>query len=330
MFKRNPFLNAVAIFLIALFVSCGNNGNSKTTTWKLGHNFTETHPVHKALVQFANDVEQGTQGRIKISIFPNAILGDDASMIEQLQGDVIQMMKVSTSFVEGFSPLYGIFSIPYLFESREQFFKAMNTDAVKKIYESSRPQGFVALTYFDSGSRSFYTKNKPILHPNDLKGLKIRVIPSPIFVKMIELMGGAATAMPFGEVYTAIQTGTVDGAENNVVSLVEMKHSEVAKQFSFDEHSMTPDVLIVNATAWDSLSEEDKAIILAAAERSTQTGIELWTQRTEEAMKEAEQQGVKFHYPDKAPFQQATASIIEDQMKDPAKAEIITAIREVK
>ncbi len=330
MFKRNLFVKAVAILFIALFISCGNGGGSKSLNWKLGHNFTETHPVHKALMQFAADVEKGTEGRVKITIFPNAVLGDDASMIEQLQGDVIQMMKVSTSFVEVFSPLYGIFSIPYLFDSREQFFKAMNTDAVKKIYDSSRPQGFVALTYFDSGSRSFYTKNKAIMHPNDLKGLKIRVIPSPIFVRMIELMGGAATAMPFGEVYTAIQTGTVDGAENNVVSLVEMKHSEVAKQYSFDEHSMTPDVLIVNTTSWDSLSEEDRAIILAAAERSTQTGIELWAQRTEEAMVEAEQQGVTFNYPDKTPFQTATASIIEEQMKDPAKAEIITAIREVK
>lgn len=319
----------IAVFCMAL-MACGQASNAKTTLWKLGHNFTETHPVHAALQQFAQDVEKETDGRIKISIFPNAVLGDDTSMIEQLQGDVIQMMKVSTSFVEGFSPLYGIFSVPYLFDSREQFFKVMESPIVQKIYESSRPAGFIALTYYDSGSRSFYTKNKPIMSPADLKGLKIRVIPSPIFVRMIELMGGAATAMPFGEVYTAIQTGTVDGAENNVVSLVDMKHGEVAKQYSFDEHSMTPDVLIINNTTWDSLSDVDKAIVSNAAKRSTELEVTLWAETTDKAMVAAENMGVNFNYPDKEPFRQAVAPILEDQMKDPAKAEIITAIRAMK
>lgn len=321
---------AIAVVFAMTLVSCGQSGAAKSTTWKLGHNFTETHPVHISLQQFAQDVEKETEGRVKISIFPNAVLGDDISMIEQLQGDVIQMMKVSTSFVENFSPLYGVFSIPYLFDTREQFFNVMKSPIVEKIYKSSRPQGFTALTYYDSGARSFYTKNKAIMHPNDLKGLKIRVIPSPIFVRMIELLGGAATAMPFGEVYTAIQTGTVDGAENNPVALIDMKHAEVAKQFSFDEHSMTPDVLIVNNTTWDSLSDADRLSISNAAKRSTELQVVLWAESTEKSIIEAEKLGVNFNYPEKGPFRDAVAPILEEQMKDPAKAEIINAIRAMK
>ncbi|MGL4524219.1 MAG: TRAP transporter substrate-binding protein [Spirochaetia bacterium] len=327
---RKKFFVLIIVSMAISVMACGSGSRTKSLQWKLGHNFPQTHPVHIALEQFVKDVESASEGRIKITLFPNAVLGDDTSMIEQLRGDVIQLMKVSTSFVEGFSPLYGVFSIPYLFDSREQFFNVMNSDIVKNIYDSSRPQGFIGLTYYDSGSRSFYTKNKAIMSPADLRGLKIRVIPSPIFVRMIELMGGAATAMPFGEVYTAIQTGTVDGAENNPVALIDMKHGEVAKQFSFDEHSMTPDVIIVNTATWDGLSPEDQQIIQVAADRSTELQVQLWAEMTEKAMITAANMGVTFNYPDKAPFRQAVTSILEEQMQDPAKAAIISAIRATK
>ncbi len=317
--KRAVALVALVVFSVSASVQAGE-------TVKIGHNLVETHSIHQALLQFADDINKESNGRYVIQIFPNAVLGNDTAMIEQLQGGLLQFMKVAASFLDSFEDTYSILSIPYLFESPEHFYRVMDSGIIKPIYESSVDNDFLGLTYFTSGGRSFYTSNKPILSPSDMEGLKIRVMPSPTSIEMVQLLGAHATPLPYGDVYTALQQGLLDGAENSEMALIDMKHGEVAKHYAYDIHTMIPDLLIVSAEFWEELSDDDKAMFVRAAERATKLQIELWDAGIEDAKNQARQMGVTFHEVDKKPFQDAVQPIIEAAMKSPEKAEIIKAI----
>lgn len=315
----------IVLALLAMLSVCTTVRAGETI--KIGHNLVETHSIHQALLQFAKDVEQESNGRFAVQIFPNAVLGNDTAMIEQLQGGLLQFMKVAASFLDSFEDTYSILSIPYLFESPEHFYRVMDSDLVKPIYESSINSDFLGLTYFTSGGRSFYTSSKPILKPSDMEGMKIRVMPSPTSIQMVQLLGAHATPLPYGDVYTALQQGLLDGAENSEMALIDMKHGEVAKHYAYDIHTMIPDLLIVSAEFWNDLSDDDKAIFNRAAEKATKLQIELWDAGIEDAKKEAsEKMGVKFYEVDKKPFQDAVKPIMDEATKNPAKAEIIKGI----
>lgn len=315
----------VVLSLLAALFACSAIRAGETI--KIGHNLVESHSIHQALLQFGKDIEQESQGRFVVQIFPNAVLGNDTAMIEQLQGGLLQFMKVAASFLDSFEDTYSILSIPYLFESPGHFYRVMDSDLVRPIYESSAGSDFLGLTYFTSGGRSFYTSSRPILKPADMAGMKIRVMPSPTSIEMVQLLGAHATPLPYGDVYTALQQGLLDGAENSEMALIDMKHGEVAKHYAYDIHTMIPDLLIVSAEFWNDLSDADKAMFERAAKKATKMQIELWDDGIEAAKKEAsEKMGVEFHEVDKKPFQDAVRPILDQAMKNPAKAEIIKAI----
>ena len=323
-----------AIFAVMAFLLLGLTVNAhageKSWNLKLAHNQTEQHPIHVSLLEFAKELKDSTAGRITVEIFPNAILGNDSAMIEQLRANIVQMVKVSSSFLESFDNTYSIFSIPYLFNSRDQYFKVMKAPVMRKIYEGSRPHGFIGMVDFDAGARSFYTNSKPIHSPADLKGLKFRVMPSPVSIRMMQLLGGQATPLPFGEVYTALQQGLLDGAENSPLPLVDMKHGEVAKHFSYDEHTIIPDLLIINTQTWDEMSEADRELISAAAFRAGDMQKAIWQREADAAVQFCKEKlGVTFYTVDKKPFQEATKAILADYQNDPAFSGLIKEIQAI-
>ncbi|WP_191565960.1 TRAP transporter substrate-binding protein [Metabacillus idriensis] len=302
-------------------------GENETITMRLAHNQSETHPVHKSLTEFARLVEEKTDGTVKIQLYPNGQLGAEREVIELTQTGAVDFAKVSASALESFSEVYSLFSLPYLFDSKEHYYSVMNSKVAQEIYQSTEEIGFIGLSFYDGGSRNFYTKNKPIKHPDDLKGLKIRVQPSATSIKMIELMGGAPTPMSFGEVYTALQQGVIDGSENNETALTDNNHGEVAKQYSYSEHAMVPDMLIMNNTRWQELNEDQKLAISEAAKESTEFHKEVWEKAIAKSIEDAKKKNVTFSTPDKEPFRKAVQPLHEEFAKKESTAEYYKEIR---
>ena len=255
-------------------LALGLAGNSAWAVEKMrfGHGLPEDHAVHKAIVKFADLVRERSKGDIDIKVFSNGVLGGEREMLEQVQNGILEFTKASASPLETFSSDYKVFNLPFVFRDRAHFFKVLESPVGESILASSKKRGFVGLAYYDSGARSFYGR-KPVNTPDDLKGLKIRVQQSPTTIKMIQAIGATPTPMAWGEVYPALQTGVVDGAENNVTALTNGRHGEVCKFYSETEHQIVPDVLVMSATRWDSLRYSylpwaRKFISLSMAERS--------------------------------------------------------------
>lgn len=299
---------------------------SATTILKLSHNQGRTHPVHKSLKYFAEKVQEYTHGDVKVRVYPNGQLGTQRESMELLQNGALDMAKSNASELESFAPAYGAFNIPYLFHNRDHFYKVLTGKVGRDILNSSKGKGFIGLTYYDGGARSFYA-NKAIRTPSDLKGMKIRVQPSPTAIEMIKLMGGSPTPLAFGELYTALQQGVVDGAENNPTALTSSRHGEVAKIYSMDEHTMIPDVLVISETSWNKLSSADKKAIRKAARESMMYHKKLWTKVIKKAMEKAKKtMGVSFIEVNKQPFIDAVKPLHDEALQKPAIASYVKAI----
>ncbi|MCM3653880.1 TRAP transporter substrate-binding protein [Metabacillus litoralis] len=321
----------VCALLVGILSSCSNkaSGDENSVTLRLAHNQSETHPVHKSLVEFAKLVEEKTDGSINVQLYPNGQLGSEREVIELTQTGAIDVAKVSASALESFNDVYSLFSLPYLFDDREHYYSVMNSDIAQDIYQTTDKIGFIGLTFYDSGIRNFYTKNKAIMHPDDLKGLKIRVQPSATAIEMIKLMGGAPTPMSFGEVYTAMQQGVIDGSENNETALTDNNHGEVAKQYSYSEHSIVPDILIMNNDRLQELTEEQRKAISEAAKESNAFHKIVWDEAIQKAIKDAKEMGVTFSTPDKEPFQKAVQPLHKKFAENESTGKYYQEIREM-
>ena len=307
-------------------VGCGVSSNtegkqegtsSKKRIIRIAHSQAETHPEHIGLLKFKEYVEEELGDKYEVQIFPNELLGSQTKAIELTQTGAIDFVLVGTPNLENFAKVYEIFSMPYLFTSEEAYHAAMNDETyMKKIYESTDDTGLRVVTWYNVGTRNFYAK-KAIKTPDDLKGLKIRVQQSPASVNMANAFGAAASPMSFGEVYTAIQQGVIDGAENNELALTSNKHGEVAKYFSYNKHQMVPDVLVANLKFLNGLSKEDRAVFEKAAKISTQVEQEEWDKQVEEAKEYAQKEmGVKFLDVDVQLFRKKVLGVQKQMLKD--------------
>lgn len=298
-------------------VGCSSTSNDDVRVMRVAHNQGEEHPIHLALKQFEKIVEEKTENKIDIQVYPNELLGGQREAVELTQTGAIDIAVGSISLLESFNKAYSVFNLPYLFDSTEHYHSVMNdADIMDGIYDSTRESGFVGLTWFDAGSRNMYTTDKPILKPEDLKGKKIRVQQSQTNIRMMELLGGSATPMSFGEVYTALQQKVIDGAENNELALTNNKHGEVAKHYSYNQHAMIPDILIMNSKLLESLSEEHRKIILDAADEINKFEVDAWEDKVSEAVKQSEEMGVKFYYPEIEPFKEKVLPLHEEMTQD--------------
>ena len=276
---------------------------------------SETHPEYTGMEKFKEVVEEKLGDKYEVQIYPNELLGGQTKAIELTQTGAIDFVVAGTPNLEIFADVYEVFSMPYLFTSEEAYFASMNdTDYMEKVYESTDDTGLRVMTWFNVGSRNFYAK-KPINTPDDLKGLKMRVQQSPASVKMANAFGAAASPMSFGEVYTAIQQGVIDGAENNELALTENKHGEVAKYYSYTMHQIIPDVLIANLKFLNGLSDEEKEIFYNAAQQATETEMEAWDTQVEKAKKIAQDDmGVEFIYPDINLFKDKVSNVQQEML----------------
>lgn len=325
-------MKKIASILLALglaaasMTGCANSGaaNSAEATAQnpmvltLAHGLSETHTVHIAMTEFADRVKERTNGRITVRILPNGQLGSENENMEQLMAGVVSMTKVSAPGLATYNESYHTFGLPYVFDDTQNFYHVMDSPQMQDFFLSSEKDGFVTLTYYTSGARSFYTKNKAIRTPEDLKGLKIRVQDMKSQTDMMKALGGIPVAMSYGDVYTSLQTGIIDGTENNETALTTGKHGEICKVYSTDQHAMIPDVMVMSAKIWKTISPEDQQIILEAARESTESHKIAWDAAIEEAIWEAEtKMGVEFvNDVDKEAFRQATSGMIDEYCQD--------------
>lgn len=314
--KRIKALLLAAITSLSV-VGCSSSKDNEAKVMRVAHNQGEEHPIHLALKEFEKIVEQKTNNEIDIQVYPNELLGGQREAVELTQTGAIDIAVGSISLLESFNKSYSVFNLPYLFDSKEHYHSVMNDDEImNKIYESTRESGFVGLTWFDAGSRNMYTTDKPVMKPEDLKGKKIRVQQSQTNIRMMELLGGSATPMSFGEVYTALQQKVIDGAENNELALTNNKHGEVAKHYSYNQHAMIPDILIMNAKLLDSLSEKHRNIILDAVNEINKFEVDAWEDKVNEAVEQSKKMGVNFYYPDIEPFKEKVLPLHEEMTQD--------------
>lgn len=266
------------------------------------HALDQAHPVHAAIVHMAERLAQLSAGRVQLKIFPNGQLGSETDSIEQVQRGALAMAKTSAATLEGFLPEMALFGMPYLFRDEAHYWRVLEGPIGERLLAAGHRVGLHGLCYYDSGSRSFYTVGSAVERPEDLEGLKIRVMHSKSSMDMVSQLGGAPTPVPWGELYAALQQGMVDGAENNPPSLLSSRHFEVTKFYSLDEHTRIPDVVIFSYPLWRGLGAEVQAWLAQAAADSVVFQRKLWKQKTEESLRALEAGGVRVVRPDKEPF----------------------------
>ncbi|MBJ2176227.1 TRAP transporter substrate-binding protein [Aureibaculum sp. A20] len=312
--------------LFASIISCEKVDDTKMLY--LAHGLPQTHPVHKGILEFKKALEIKSGGTLKVKIFPDAQLGSEREVLELLQIGSVAATKVSAATLSNFVPEYHILGIPYLFRDKQHQFDVLEGPIGKSILEKGSKFWLRGLCYYDAGSRSFYTSTKAIRTPEDLKGLKIRVMNNQMAINMVNSMGGSATPLAYGELYTAIQQGVVDGAENNPPSFVSSNHYEISKYYTLDQHSSVPDVLLIGTKYWDKLSDEEKIWVQEAADESAQAEKVFWNNSVEESMKIAKEAGVEIIIPDKSLFAEKSKSVVEEFVKEhPEMASIVEQIK---
>jgi tripartite ATP-independent transporter DctP family solute receptor len=303
--RRFPLWICVLGLAVAggMLSSCSRHDD--TIVLKLAHVLDTGHSVHQGMVHMAERLDHYSNGSMRIDIYPSGQLGAERETVELVQIGSLAMTKVSAAPLESFVPAMQVFSIPYVFRNREHYFKALDSQVGKELLASVEVARLKGMGYYDSGSRSFYMVDTPIESPIDIKGKKIRVMKSQTAVKMIAAMGGGATPISWGELYTALQQGVVDGAENNPPSFYLSGHYEVCKYYALNEHTSVPDMLLMSSHIWNSLNEQQQEWLQMAVDDSVAYQRELWRVSTEEALAAVQAAGVIVTNPDKQPFMEA-------------------------
>lgn len=304
----------ILLFTLLAFALSGCRTGENHRVLKLAHGLDQKHSLHLGMLHLAERLHEISGGKMSVDVYPGAQLGSETQCIELVQIGSLAMTKVSSASLEGFVEEYKVFGIPYIIRSREHLFRVLEGETGELLKTSTEKYLFRGLGYYDAGARSFYTVKKPVATPDDLSGQKIRVMKSPMAVSMMQAFGGSATPISWGELYTALQSGVVDGAENNLPSFVTSHHDEVSKHFTFDEHTMLPDVLIISTVVWNKLTEQEQQWLSRAVGESVVYQRKLWAEQELEAFQQAEANGVTFYYPDKQLFMDKVAGM-RDQFR---------------
>lgn len=321
--KKYSFLSTF-ILLYTLVTSCTGANDGKVLYF--AHSLPTSHPVHKGILEMQRMLDEKSGGQLRIKVFPDGQLGSEREVLELLQIGSIAITKVSASALSNFAPEYQVTVVPYLFRDDAHLWRNLEGEVGEQLLASGSEYLLRGLCFYDAGARSFYTKEKPINSPEDLTGLKLRVQNDQMSVAMANTLGASATPMAFSELYTALQQNVVDGAENNIPSFVTSNHFEVCKYYTFDEHTLIPDVVIIGTKFWDKLSDQEKTWLKSAAEESVVKQKQFWKETIVEQMNMLKENGVQFTYPDKTPFQEKSKPIMENLMKDPKMKAIIDKI----
>lgn len=296
---------------------------------KLAHGLDVRHPVHVAMVHLGERLEELSDGTMQVDVYPGGQLCTERECMELLQIGSLAMTKVSASVMENFAPDYQVLNLPFLFRDDEHRFRVLDGEIGEQLLREGESRRLLGLTFYDAGSRSFYTKTRPVHVPADLAGLKIRVQESATAMRMVSALGGSPTPIAWGELYTALQQGVVDGAENNPPSFFTSRHYEVARYFSLNEHTAVPDVLVISTIIWERLSEEQRRWLRQAADESAVLQRSLWRDATEEALRAVAESGVTIIRPDKQLFARQVEGMMASYRSDPRHAALIDRIQSV-
>lgn len=326
-FKRIKWFLLLALLPFA-FGQCTQVQHHKVL--KLAHGLPNDHPVSKSIVFLAQRCDELSNGELTIKIYPSGQLGSEQQNVELLQLGSLAMTKVSAAVLEGFSKDYKALGLPYIFRSKEHYFQVCDSDIGKDILLSTEKKWLRGMAFYDAGSRSFYSTKKTIRTPDDLAGMKIRVMKSKTAMKMVEALGGSPTPMSWGELYTALQSGVVDGAENNPPTFFASHHYEVCKHYTLDEHASIPDVLIMSKYIWDHLTPKEQEVLQQAVNESVVKERALWAAAENDAFVALKKAGVEIIRPDKTLYSAKVQAMYEDYKSDPKVYDYITRIKNMK
>ncbi|MFQ8432409.1 TRAP transporter substrate-binding protein [Amaricoccus sp. W119] len=316
-----------ALLASAALVSAASAQECETTL-RSSDTHPDGYPTVEGVKAMAEEVKEKTGGRICIEVFPSSQLGEEKDTIEQTQFGVIDMVRASFGTFNDIVPETQIFSLPYLFRSSEHMYTVMDGPIGEELAATFEQYDLIALAYYDGGARSFYNSQKPIESIDDLAGMKFRVMQNDVFVDMMSALGANATPMPYGEVYSSIQTGVIDGAENNYPSFDSSGHAEVAKYFTLDEHLMVPELVAISKVTWDNMTPEDQAVLREAAKNSAVTERELWAAQEKASEEKVVAAGVEIVKEiDKTPFIEAMTPVYEKYVTTPEAKDLVDRIQ---
>ncbi|MFP5315088.1 MAG: TRAP transporter substrate-binding protein [Actinomycetes bacterium] len=328
--KSFAILGSAAAMMLALSACGGSAGSAggDSQTLRLALNQTETHPSYIALDNLGKNVEESTEGRVSVDVYANETLGAQQEAIQLVSDGTVDMAVVSGTQLENLNPDFQVFNLPGVFDSVEHQMGVIGDDAiVGELYASLEDQNLTVLGGFTQGTRSIYNTQGPVNTPEDLAGMKIRVQESDVQMKMIELMNGAPTPMAFGEVYTALQSGVIDGAENNEISYLTQKHNEVAKYFSNTNHLVGLDYVVINTAAYEAMTEEDRAAFEEQWAAAVEEHTALWLEETEKAHADLEASGTEFNDVDAEAFSAVLEPLVEEYVDTDVEQAIYDAAR---
>lgn len=320
--------NLLFLLFFLSISSCVKLDNTKII--RLGHGLSTTHSVHQAMEYMDSILRVESNGKMKIQIYPSEQLGTERQCLELLQIGSLDMTKVSTGSLENFSPNIKVFGLPFLFRDREHSYSVLDGPIGKDLLLGTEKYWLKGLAYYDAGARSFYSKEKKINSPKDLEGLKIRVMESKTAFDMVKALGGSPTPISFGELYTSLQQGVVDGAENNPPSFYLSRHYEVCKFYTLDEHTVLPDVLLMSTHMWDSFSDQEKKWLDHAVKESVTEQRKLWIESEKKSLDAVKKAGVEIIIPDKTLFSEKSKEILESYRDDKILYEFIERIKKTK
>jgi tripartite ATP-independent transporter DctP family solute receptor len=324
--KLRPYFHLI---VVAILLS-GCASSSEVRVLKLAHALDISHPVHIGIVNMAERLEEKSAGKLRIEIYPSGQLGNERELLELLQIGSLAMTKVSSGALENFVPSFEVLGLPYLFKDKKHLFGVLRGEIGEELLAKGEKYRFRGLCFYDAGYRSFYTKDRPINGPSDLEGLKIRVMKSVTAVNMVTQLGGSPTPVSFGELYTALQQGVVDGAENNPPSFYSSRHYEVCKYYTLDEHTSLPDVLLVSLEWWNDLTEQEQGWLKSAADESVDFQMKVWEESERESLAAVQKAGVEIIRPDKELFSEMVQPLYDAYENDPVKFDFIQRIKEYK
>jgi tripartite ATP-independent transporter DctP family solute receptor len=320
---KNYILIVAGLVMTLAMFSCRQ---SDITVLKLAHGLSQTHSVHQAMEYMAQRVKEKSDGHLIIQIYPGGQLGSEPQCLELLQIGGLDITKVSAAVMEGFVEEYVVTGLPYIFRDKEHSFRVLDGEIGQKLLNSGQEYWLRGLCFYDAGARSFYTKS-PINEPSDLRGQKIRVMASITANNMVRALGGSPTPISWGELYTALQSGVVDGAENNPPSFYLSHHYEVCKYYSLDEHTIIPDVLIISTNTWSKLDEQQRRWVQEAADESVPYQRKLWEESERMSLEAVKEAGVTIIRPDKQPFVDAVQPLFEAYKNNEKIYSLIERIR---
>ena len=308
--KKRMFAAALSMALLGQVMFVPTIAKADDFFLTLAHNLAEDHAVHIAMTEWAEAVNEASGGSITINIIPNGQLGSESDCVSQIQAGQLEMTKVSAGTLANFSPAWNCVSVPYVFNDKDHLYNVMNGEIGQDLYNLTADDGFIGLAWLESGTRCFYTAKTPVRVPADLKGLKIRTMDSQMAIDMMNAFGGSATVMGYSDIYTGMQQGVVDGAENNITALRD--HADVTGYYCYDEHTMIPDIIVISTKVWDAMSDEQKEIMKTTGADMVANYKELWAQFEEDVKAQVEGKVEYVTDVDKAAFQEAVQPLYEN------------------